>query len=99
MASKLKPEQIEAVNFGVSIKINDETRGRQITGVYPSPSLPDLEAIVDRVVEFLNEQLGTKLGAIRVYTLDELEEVAPGEYQPKENANGKQTTEVAVEAN
>jgi len=97
--AKIQPSEIEAVNFGVTIKLNDETKGRQITGVYPSASLPDLEAIVDRVVEFLNEQLGTKLGAVRVYTLDEVEEVAPGEYQPKESvSNGKQTKEVAVEA-
>jgi hypothetical protein len=95
---KVKPEEIQAVNFGVTVKLNDEQKGRQLTGVYPSASLPDLEAIVDRVVEFLNEQLGTKLGAVRVYTLDELDEVAPGEYQLKEQENGKQTAKVAVEA-
>lgn len=83
---------VDAINFGVTIKINDAKFGKQITGVYPSPSFPDIESVLDAVVAFLSEQLGETYQPVRVYLAEEFEHrcgdcgnelqiVRPGKYQ------------------
>jgi hypothetical protein len=79
--------------YGVSIDIlvdpGDEVRNPtfkkfRLTGRFPSPAYADLQAVANAALDFLNGHFGTKFIAVEAYPIEELAEVAPGQYQLKE---------------
>lgn len=79
--------------FGISltkIKRSDdpetppEEENFRFSGRYPSASLPDLQAVADAVMAFLNKHIGTNWTPVELYTEEQVEELAPGEYALKD---------------
>lgn len=92
---------VQELTFGLTVRKNGQT-WKSFTGRSPSPALEDPAAVVVRLVDFLNDVLGTNFAVVEAVDESNLVEVAPGEWRDRNEIEKEEALEsseiVAVEA-
>lgn len=57
---KAPKRKITSMNFSITFKQEGSEFGVSVTGIFPSPTLPTIKALLDWIVSAVNEECGTE---------------------------------------